>query len=174
MAVERLPFEIAKPSTDTFVTQSSEIGHDGAPLNEQLNKKADVKSTEDVDNVFYITDEAGNVVAKLQNGDIKTKNFDSSQSAPVKVVYDYDFLITDANGYVVAAFKNGQFQTQRFNSAYASQSLNSDSLCDFIICDTSGNVIVEFSNGHIKTKNFDSSQGGGGGGDAFLNYTQIY
>lgn len=171
---ERLPFPLAKPNPDTFVTQASEIGLNGQPLDEQVNKKADVKNTEDVDDVFYITDENGNVVAKLEGGNIRTKEFDSSQVAPVKVVYDYDFLITDANGYVVAAFKNGQLQTQKFNSSYAAQALNSDSMTDFIICDSSGNVIVEFADGHIKTKNFDSSQGGGGGGSSFFSFTQIY
>ena len=174
MAKESMPFELKRPDAVTPVTASTEIDHNGQPLNEQIDKKADVKNTEDVDDILYITDESGNVVAKLDGGNIKTKNFDSSQVAPVKVVYDYDFLITDANGYVVAAFKNGQLQTQKFNSSYAAQSSDSDSLSDFIICDSSGNVIVEFSNGHIKTKNFDSSQGGGGGSSSFFSYTQIY
>lgn len=169
-----MPFELKRPDAVTPVTASTEIDHNGQPLNEQIDKKADVKNTEDVDDVFYITDESGNVVAKLDGGNIKTKNFDSSQVAHVKVVYDYDFLITDSNGYVVAAFKNGQLQTQKFNSSYAAQSSNSDSLSDFIICDSSGNVIVEFADGHIKTKNFDSSQGGGGGGSSFFSFTQIY
>lgn len=173
MAKERLPFELER-NGDKPVTNSTEIDHNGQPLNEQIDKKVDLKNTEDVDNILYITDENGNVVAKLEGGDFKTKNFDSSQVAPVKIVYDYDFLITDANGYVVAAFKNGQLQTQKFNSSYAAQSSDSDSLSDFIICDSSGNVIVEFADGHIKTKNFDSSQGGGGGGESFFNYTQIY
>lgn len=174
MAKESMPFELKRPDANTPVTASTEIDHNGQPLNEQIDKKADVKNTEDVDDILYITDESGNVVAKLDGGNIKTKDFDSSQVAPVKIVYDYDFLITDANGYVVAAFKNGQLQTQKFNSSYAAQSSDSDSLSDFIICDSSGNVIVEFADGDIKTKNFDSSQGGGGGGSSFFNYTQIY
>lgn len=32
MAKERLPFELAKPDANTYVTQSSEIGHNGKPL----------------------------------------------------------------------------------------------------------------------------------------------
>lgn len=36
MAVERLPFKLAKPSQETFVTETSEIGHNGQPLDEVL------------------------------------------------------------------------------------------------------------------------------------------
>lgn len=36
MAVERLPFELAKPSPDTFVTKTSELGHNGHPLDDVL------------------------------------------------------------------------------------------------------------------------------------------
>lgn len=38
MAKERLPFELAKPSNDTFVTETSEIGHNGQPLDEVLEE----------------------------------------------------------------------------------------------------------------------------------------
>ena len=45
MAVERLPFEIAKPSPDTYVTQGGEIGWDGQPLTTKINAGSDAKST---------------------------------------------------------------------------------------------------------------------------------
>lgn len=37
MAKERLPFELAKPDSSTYVTQSSEIGHNGKSLNSALS-----------------------------------------------------------------------------------------------------------------------------------------
>lgn len=170
MAKESMPFELKRPDANTPVTQASEIDHNGQPLDGQIDKKPDVRSTEELANAFYIVDENGNAIVKLAGGGIKTKSFDSSQLAPLKIVYDCDFLIADNNGYAIALFKNGHLQTQKFNSLYSVQSLNSDSLSDFLITDSLGNVIVEFKDGHIKTKNFDSSQGGSGG----LNYTQIY
>lgn len=170
MAKERPPFELQRPDANTPVTQASEIDHNGQPLDESLDKKPDVKSTEELANIFYIADENGNAIVKLVGGNIKTKSFDSSQSALLKIVYDCDFLIADNNGYAIALFKNGHLQTQKFNSLYSVQSLNSDSLSDFLIADSLGNVIIEIKDGHIKTKNFDSSQGGSSG----LNYTQIY
>lgn len=45
MAVERLPFEIAKPSPDTYVTQGGEIGWNGQPLTTKINAGLDAKST---------------------------------------------------------------------------------------------------------------------------------
>lgn len=45
MAVERLPFELAKPSPDTYVTQGGEIGWDGQPLTTKINAGSDAKST---------------------------------------------------------------------------------------------------------------------------------
>ena len=59
MAVERLPFELARPSADTFVTKTSEIGHNGEPLNEVLEgldniSKQSTESEEDA--IIYETD----------------------------------------------------------------------------------------------------------------------
>ena len=45
MAVERLPFEIAKPNSGTYVTQGNQIGWDGQPLTTKINAGADAKST---------------------------------------------------------------------------------------------------------------------------------
>ena len=45
MAVERLPFEIAKPSNNTYVTQGNQIGWDGQPLTTKINAGSDAKST---------------------------------------------------------------------------------------------------------------------------------
>lgn len=41
---ERLPFPLAKPNPDTFVTQGSEIGWDGQPLTVKINAGSDAKS----------------------------------------------------------------------------------------------------------------------------------
>lgn len=67
MAVERLPFEIAKPSPDTFVTETSEIGHNGQPLDEVLEgldniSKESTQSEEDA--IIYETD-GGVLVGKI-------------------------------------------------------------------------------------------------------------
>ena len=42
---ESLPFPLAKPNPDTFVTQGSEIGWDDQPLTIKINAGSDAKST---------------------------------------------------------------------------------------------------------------------------------
>lgn len=45
MALEKLPFELAKPSNNTYVTQGDQIGWDGQPLTTKINAGSDAKSS---------------------------------------------------------------------------------------------------------------------------------
>lgn len=64
-----------------------------------------------------ITDEFGNVLARFEGGDIKTKNFDSSKT---KVEVDNDDFadldILDSAGNVLARFYDGHIKTKNFDS----------------------------------------------------------
>ena len=42
---ESLPFPLAKPNADTFVTEGNQIGWDGQPLTTKINAGSDAKST---------------------------------------------------------------------------------------------------------------------------------
>lgn len=64
MALERLPFELAKPSSEEFVTQSSQIGHNGQPLDKALEGLDNIskESTQfEEDAIIYETDEGAQV-----------------------------------------------------------------------------------------------------------------
>lgn len=70
---ERLPFPLAKPNPDTFVTQASEIGHNGKAVNEELTDFSD--NIRDVRNKvqdvqeegFHIGDGLGNEILRYNN-----------------------------------------------------------------------------------------------------------
>ena len=69
---------------------------------------------------FCISDDAGYVLVKFENGHIKTKNFDSSNidlSVAVENYDDSDFGVADENGYVTLQVKNGNIRTSKFASA---------------------------------------------------------
>ena len=77
-----------------------------------------------------IVDTSGNVILRLNEGHIQTKNFNSIDCSEFDFDKDYPYTISHV-------------YSQKDES-------------DFDLADSSGNVLVRFVNGHIKTKNFDS------------------
>ena len=64
-------------------------------------------------------DNDGNAIVIFGGGNVKTKNFDSSET-PTTDTFDEgdaDFAISDENGKCVAVFENGHIRTKNFNSA---------------------------------------------------------
>lgn len=93
-----------------------------AIANIQINQLAEIKETDAVDVDLDLTDTNGNVIARFEDGHIKTKEFDSSniETEPlvdsVHATSDDDFVLADAGGNVLMALKNGNIRTKRFNS----------------------------------------------------------
>lgn len=145
MAKLKLPFELEKPSPDTFVTQASEVGYEGKPMTEVV---PETKNTQSGD--LVITDDNGNIIAKFSNGHFQVKNF-NSQNAATK-----DAATTSSNGLMSSSDKtklNGIQPNAEVNDAKTSNLTSAD----FEITDESGNAIVRFKNGHIQVKNFNSA-----------------
>lgn len=61
------------------------------------------------------SDSNGNVVAEFSNGHIRTKNFDSRESAAVKDSEE-DLTIEDDNNHILVEFSNGHIRTKNFDS----------------------------------------------------------
>ena len=96
------------------------------------NRPVDVGTSNNAD--FSISDAAGNVICKFEDGHIKTKRFDSKENYSKREI---DSLIEGIGG-------NSQLDILNLNGL------------DFAISDAAGNVVLKISGGHIKTKNFDS------------------
>lgn len=88
-----------------------------------------------------VADGDGNVILRLKDGDIITKNFDSSDYAGIPD--DVDELLEDMDD---VKKKNPPEQTD-----------STEEEVDLDICDGNGNVIMRLADGGIITKNFDSS-----------------
>lgn len=70
-----------------------------------------------LDSDLDIVDETYNVLARFADGNIRTKNFDSSEvTLKVKNNNDFDFTIEDENWNAIAIFQNGHIRTKKFNS----------------------------------------------------------
>ena len=66
---------------------------------------------------FDISDPDGNVLVRVKDGEVKTKNFDSSlmkMKQSIKTGPDFD--LTDPDGNVLMRLKNGGIQTKCFDS----------------------------------------------------------
>lgn len=68
-------------------------------------RKADTTATPDLS----VTDDVGNVIMELENGELKTKEFDSRNLHMPNDVSDFD--IRDDNGNAIVRFKNGNIET---------------------------------------------------------------
>ena len=93
-----------------------------------------------------ISDEQGNVLARFQNGGIKTKNFDSSKDASEE---ERGLMSSNDKTKLNSIEEGAEVNDVETDSTESS---------DLDISDEQENVLVSFSNGHIKTKNFDSSK----------------
>ena len=87
-------------------------------------------NSSDGDSDLDVADSSGNVILRLNEGHIQTKNFNSIDCSAFDFDKDYPYIISHV-------------YSERDES-------------DFDLADNSGNVLVRFVNGHIKTKNFDS------------------
>lgn len=78
-------------------------------------------SAEGVD--LDVSDPDGNVILRLKDGHIQTKNFSSKHQTVLSSGSDAvaDLDLSDTNGNVLVRFANGQIYTQNFNSGYIRQ-----------------------------------------------------
>ena len=139
--VEYLLYNYKGKRTDGAMTQES--------VTRELNKRP---TAEDDESLLSICDENGNIIAKINEGfeidnegNIKTKSFDSSQIATNEQIGELAGELEDLE-----------------NKATETISVDKDE--PFLICDPEGNVIAKFAagiyvdeDGNIKTKSFDSS-----------------
>lgn len=146
-----------------------------------------VDTEDDTEADLYICDEGGNVIAKLQDGDIVTKNFDSSTltaefakkiNLQQGVANKGKALVVGNDGNVDLAdisinvdktlTKDGEAADAKVTGEKIGvlesdiskvPSITSPNVqdVDLFVCDTQGNVLAELADGHIRTKNFDSS-----------------
>lgn len=150
-------------------------------LKSDLNKSASVMDSNATNVDVDITDASGNVILRLSDGHVKTKNFDSSNIAekldtnqgtenagkamvvgsdgnlaPADVAIEVDDTLSQ-EGQAADAKAVGDAIAEigtGTSSAYMAVSDASD--VDVDITDQSGNVILRLADGNIKTKKFDS------------------
>ena len=65
---------------------------------------------------FDIADTRNYVIARFENGHLRTKNFNSATTPNIASIDGQDLSISDGNGYAIALFKDGHLKTKNFNS----------------------------------------------------------
>lgn len=74
--------------------------------------------TDDTSADLEFVDESGNVILRLEDGEIVTKNFNSANTLNAEENGNFsDLEITDDNENVIVSFANGGVRTKNFNSA---------------------------------------------------------
>lgn len=71
---------------------------------------------ENFESDFDIADTRNYVIARFENGHLRTKNFNSATTPKIESLDDSDFSISDGNGHAIAMFKNGHIKTKNFDS----------------------------------------------------------
>ena len=135
-------------SIEDLSSDVSEIQEDVSDLKEGFNSIPSIKTPDDATEAdLYVCDEQGNVIAKLVDGHVVTKNFTSES------IGDLADLSTEAKNNLVEAI-NEAAQTGGSENIIKEADKTE---ADLYICDSFGNVIAKLVNGHIVTKNFDSA-----------------
>lgn len=137
------------------------LNEDVDNLERALDYLKPIKESTEEDVDLDIVDENGNVILRLEDGHIKTKEFDSSE-LPDLLEEKQDVLTFDdapisgsnnpvrSNG-IYNALQNVKGDTQVRSAAVAGT--------DLYITDATGNVLTMFANGNVRTKNFNSDNG---------------
>lgn len=110
-----------KSLTDLGIASTESLGELSG---EVTNVKTAIQGKPDIDNSsktgvdLDVSDENGNVIARLANGHIQTKNFNSAKAPNTSNDSSFaDLNVTDEDGNVIVRFGNGGVQTKNFNSA---------------------------------------------------------
>ena len=97
---------------------ATNIAEQQRQLLNDIQGKPDNKDSDATGVDLDITDPSGNVIVRLKNGHVQTKNFDSSHMT--ETMFDdaenTDLDITDESGHVLARFSDGHFKTKNFDS----------------------------------------------------------
>lgn len=149
----------AKATGDALEAIEDDVGS----LETKIEKSPIVKDSESSGIDLDVADSQGNVILRLQDGHIKTKNFDSSD-IQTELEFD-DTPIANSNNPVKSsgiyeAMEDLQDAIDGVESGLHSLPAVKDStetVPDLDISDNFGNVLARFTGGHIKTKEFDSS-----------------
>lgn len=107
-------------STNQVLAKNSNTDYDLKWVNQSGGGSSDteVKNSTKTGIDLDVSDASGNVVMRLMNGHLQTKNFASHISPSTQVsgaTADLDF--SDENGNVILRVKNGNIVTKRFNSS---------------------------------------------------------
>ena len=108
---------------DTDKTFSADkLATDHSSLLNAINGKPEITPT-DANNVdLDVTDISGDVIVRLSNGHIQTKNFNSENiNKVVETTVGADLDITDTNGNVIARLEDGHVRTKYFESRVRSR-----------------------------------------------------
>lgn len=83
----------------------------------EINSRPEVKDSTKTGVDLDVSDPSGNVILRMKNGHIMTKEFDSSvvsENKSSSAVADLD--VSDVNGNVIARLKDGNIETKNFKS----------------------------------------------------------
>ena len=88
-------------------------------LSETIVQLPNVKDSTESDPDIDVSDESGNVIVRLENGGIKTKEFDSAAAGQVKesTTSGIDVDFSDPNGNVIMRLTGGHIKTKNFDSS---------------------------------------------------------
>lgn len=97
------------------------VGDEIDGLKEDLSDTSKILEPEETEADLYICDQQGNVIAKFEDGHVKTKNFDSSDVGSNMIMdtssTEADLYICDSFGNTLAEFKDGHVITKKFDSS---------------------------------------------------------
>lgn len=177
---------------DTTLTQSGDaadaaaVGTEISAIKDDIANLPSIADTDAEDVDLDLTDSSGNVIMRLADGHVQTKEFDSStlaasfaakistqQSAedagkalvvgddgtvaPADVAVEVDDTLTQS-GEAADAKAVGDAIAAIGTASSPVSVMDSDATdVDLDLTDNSGNVLMRLKDGHIQTKNFDSS-----------------
>lgn len=141
-----------------YIINDAEARAEVTDLKSQINNAPEIRDSEKTGVDFDISDKSGNVIMRLADGHIKTKNFDSEvalESIAGKIGQNQGAA---NHGKVLTVGQDGLVSPVEpaTNDGIGIKDSEKTGV-DLDLADGNGYVVARFSDGHIKTKNFDSA-----------------
>ena len=87
-------------------------------LKTEINSRPEVENSTKTGVDFDVSDEDGNVIVRLKDGNIQTKEFDSATASDTRmsIKQGVDLDVSDEDGNVLLRLQNGHIKTKKFTS----------------------------------------------------------
>jgi lysophospholipase L1-like esterase len=156
MAKLKLPFELEKPSSNEYVTQSSQIGYGKGTVKDALDKTEETFNPDANTDALYITDSSGNILAEFSSQGLKVVDVKAKVSGSlVSLVTQLGNKVDKVTGKGLSTNDYTNAEKDKLSSLKTLTDIDEEANTNILyVRDDSGNVIFKIDSDGVHSTAF--------------------